>query len=317
MRRFHTACLAVCSLALIVVSGCSPEAEAPPAPVNPSPTPAGPVAPPIRYDCESGQAVTVIYPDAATAQLTYETRTYTLRAVQAASGARFTGSGMEWWIASRNGSENGTLGRLGPNDEVGVAVLERCSRPSPDQVAPGPVDPIRPLPGGLLPPVTASVAPCRGPQLKLSADGGDAGAGNRVSVIGIQNVGTQACSLTGYPTVILQDRAGRTLTAVRPEQTPGSYLRAGQAPSPVALAPQGKAYFDVAWNVVPREDQGETTCPSVARLRVTAPGDTSPVSLDQVLTPCGGRVRISPFRSLAEPVPEPVPEPVAATPAKR
>jgi hypothetical protein len=313
MRRLRTVAL-ISTLALIAAAGCSPEAESPPAPVTPSPAPTGPVAPPISYACESGQAVSVSYPDTATAQLTWKAQTYALRMVQTASGARFTGSGMEWRITTRDGTEGATLSRLGPNDDVGIAVLERCSRPSSAPVAPGPVDPLRPLPGGPLPPVTPPAAPCRGPQLKLSPEGGDAGMGNRVAIIGVQNVGTQVCSLNGYPTVILQDRQGRSLTAVRSEQSPGSYLRVGQPPSPVTLAPQGKAFFDVAWNVVPDESQGQTTCPAATRIRVTAPGDTAPVSLDQAFSPCGGRVRISPFRSEAEPAPEPT---AAATPAKR
>lgn len=302
MRRIRTACTAVSALALFAAAACSPEAEAPPAPVTPSPT-AGTPAPPVSYACESGQSVTVAYPDTATALLTYKTQSYTLRTVQSASGARYAGSGLEWWSATRDGSESATLSRLGPNEDVGVAVLERCSRPSSGPVSPGPIPGPQPAPGGVLP----ASAPCRGPQLKLSADSGDAGAGNRVSILGIQNVGAQACSLTGYPTVALQDRQGRNLTAIRADQTPGSYFRQGQAPTPVELAPQGKAFFDIAWNVVPNEGNGETTCPSAARIRMTAPGDTSPVSLAQTFTPCGGRIRVSPFRPVAEPAPEPTP----------
>lgn len=303
MRRFRTACTAVSALALFAAAACSPDAESPPAPVTPSPTAPGPAAPPVSYACESGEAITVTYPDTATAVLTYKTQTFTLRTVQSASGARYAGSGLEWWSATRDGAESATLSRLGPNEDVGVAVLERCSRPSSGPVAPGPVPGQQPAPGGVLP----ASAPCRGPQLRLSADGGDAGAGNRVSILGVQNLGAQACSLTGYPTVVLQDRQGRNLTAIRSEQTLGSYFRQGQAPTPVELAPQGKAFFDIAWNVVPHEGQGETVCPSAARIRMTAPGDTSPVSLAQAFTPCGGRIQISPFRPVAEPAAEPAP----------
>ncbi len=303
MRRLRTACTAVSALALFAVAACTPEAGSPPAPVTPTPTEPGTAAPPVSYACESGEAVTVTYPDTATALLTYKARSYALRTVQSASGARYVGSGLEWWSATRDGSEGATLSRLGPNEDVGVAVLERCSRPSSGPVAPGTVPGQQPAPGGVLP----ASAPCRGPQLKLSAEGGDAGAGNRVSILGVQNVGAQACSLTGYPTVVLQDRQGRNLTAIRLEQTQGSYFREGQAPTPVELAAQGKAFFDVAWNVVPNEGNGETTCPSVTHLRMTAPGDTSPVSLAQAFTPCGGRIRVSPFRPVAEPAPEPVP----------
>ncbi|MDZ4114158.1 MAG: DUF4232 domain-containing protein, partial [Brevundimonas sp.] len=186
---------------------------------------------------------------------------------------------------------------------------ERCSRP-----APGP-PPVARGPGDVAPAVRPPAAlgapggppPCKGPQLKLSAAGGDAGAGNRVSILAVQNLGAQPCSLTGYPAVILQDRQGRDLTGIRAQQTLGGYFRTGQAPTPVRLEPQGKAFFDIAWNVVSDEGQGQRNCPSVARIRMTAPGDTSPVSLEQTLTPCGGSIRVSPFRPVAEPVPEPAP----------
>jgi len=304
MRRLRTACTAVSALALLAAAACTPEAETPPAPVTPSPAPAAAAAPPVSYACESGQSITVAYPDTATALLTYRGQSYTLRTVQSASGARYAGSGLEWWSATRDGSESATLSRLGPNEDVGVAVLERCSRPSSGPVAPGPIPAPQPAPGGVLP----ASAPCRGPQLRLSNEGGDAGAGNRVANIGIQNVGSQPCSLVGYPTVTLQDRQGRNLTAIRSEQALGSYFTQGQAPAPVNLAPQAKAAFELAWNVVPNEGAGERTCPSARRVRVTAPGDTSPASLDLDFTPCGGRVKVSPIRPLTG-APQPAPAP--------
>ena len=300
--RLRTVSAAASVIALL--AACTREAEAPPQPVEPSAAPATASAPPISYACESGQSVTVAYPDSASAQLTYRGQAYVLRLVEAASGARYAGSGLEWWTATRDGAESATLSRLGPNEEVGVAVLERCSRPASGPVAPGPVVPPAAAPGGVLP----AAAPCKGPQLKLSNEGGDAGAGNRVANIGVQNIGASACSLTGYPDVVLQDRQGRNLTAIRSEQSPGSYFTAGQAPTPVTLAPEAKAAFELAWTVVPHEGQGEKTCPSASRLRVTAPGDTSPVSLNMTFTPCGGRVRVSPVRPLtdaARPAPEP------------
>ena len=299
MRSLRTACTIVSTVALMAAAGCSPDAEAPPTvPVEPTPAPAGPMSAPISYACESGQAVTVAYPDTTTAQLTWKGKAYTLRAVPSASGARFIGSGLEWQSAVAAGQETATLSRLGPNQDVGVAVLERCSRPSAGPVAPGPLQTPETLPGGPLPPVDA---PCKGPQLKLSADGGDAGMGHRVTIVGIQNLGAQACSLTGYPAVTLQDARDKTLTSVRAEQNPGSYLRTGQAPAPVTLQPQAKAFFDLAWTVVPNEGQGETVCPTAARIRAIAPGDTSPVTLVQSFTPCGGRIQVSPFRAVAEP----------------
>ena len=295
--RFRTAFAALSIAAL--AAACTQEAESPPQPVEPSPAPATPTAPPISYACESGQSVTVAYPDTATAQLTYRGQAYTLRTVQAASGARYVGSDLEWATVNRDGQESASLSRLGPNDEVGVAVLERCSRPGSGAVPTGPTP--QPAPGGLLP----ASAPCKGPQLRLSTAGGDAGMGHRVSIVAVQNLGAQACSLTGYPTVTLQDSRGRALTTVRSEQHPGSYLRSGEAPAPVELAPQGKAFFDIASTVVPNEAQGETVCPTAARVRMTTPGDTSPVTLSQTFTACGGRIEVSPFRAVAEPAPVP------------
>lgn len=290
------ASIVACAAVSLTLAACSPEAEQPPAPVDPSPQSTTPAAPAIGYACESGQTVEVQYPDTATAQLTYKGQSYVLRATPSATGARYAGSGLEWVTASNEGQEQATLSRLGPNDDIGVAVLERCSRPTSGTAPAGPTPP-----GGG---VTPAVAACRGPQLKLSNDGGDAGAGNRVAIIGVQNVGAQPCSLTGYPAVTLQDARGRNLTTVRSEQTDSNYFRAGSPSTPVVLAAQAKAFFDIAWNVVPHEGQGETVCPNAARVRAIAPGDTSPASLAMTFTPCGGRIRVSPFRSLAEP-PEP------------
>jgi len=291
MRSLSLACALVSSAALAV--GCTEEAASPPEPVTPAPASTPVQAPPVSYACESGQSVVVSYPDTATARLSYRGQEYVLRTALSASGARFVGSGVEWWIASRGDTESATLSRLGPNEEVGTAVLERCSRPSS---GPLPTGPTPAEVGGATP---ASAPPCRGPQLRLSNEGGDAGAGNRVANIGLQNVGTQPCSLTGYPTVVLQDAQGRNLTAIRGEQAAGSYFTPGQPPAPVVLAPGAKAAFELAWSAIPHEGQGERTCPSAARIRVTTPGDTSPASLELSLAPCGGRVKVSPIRSLA------------------
>lgn len=307
MRRNQIPGLALAAFGMAAVFGCKQAAE----PAAPPPEPTAPVAEaaPVSatYVCDSGLTVAVAYPDPQSAQVNYRDRTYALRAAPAGSGARYADAEVEWRTLTRDGVENGTLSRQVAEDAP--VVLERCSRPAPvpPPVAPGPAD-VAPAvrttaaqgaPGG--PP------PCKGPQLKLSAAGGDAGAGNRVSILAVQNLGAQPCSLTGYPAVILQDRQGRDLTGIRAQQTLGGYFRTGQAPTPVRLEPQGKAFFDIAWNVVPDEGQGQRNCPSVARIRMTAPGDTSPVSLEQTLTPCGGRIRVSPFRPVAEPVPEPAP----------
>jgi membrane-bound inhibitor of C-type lysozyme len=300
MRRLTPACAIMTSLAL--VAACTEEAATPPEAVPPSPVAATPATPPVSYACESGQSITVAYPDVSTARLGYRGQEYVLRIAQSASGARYIGSGVEWWTANRDGMEGATLSRLGPNEAVGTAVLERCSRPSSGPVPTGPTPA-----GGEDAPVAP---PCRGPQLRLTAEGGDAGAGNRVSVFALQNIGRSACSLNGHPGVTLQDAQGRNLTDIRSDRVMGGYFTGGVTPAPVELAPQDKAFFDIAWSAIPHEGQGERVCPNVARIRVTAPGDSSPVSLNQALQPCGGRVRVSPFRPVADSV-APAAEPTA------
>ncbi|WP_312147001.1 DUF4232 domain-containing protein [Brevundimonas sp.] len=273
-------CLGLCAAA------CSQ--EPPPAPAAPIEAPVSQPAAAVGYACESGKTIAVTYPDTETARLSYDGRDYVLTSAVSASGARYVGQGLEWWTASRNGQESATLSRLGPNDQAGGAVIERCSRPVA-ALAPAPV------------------GPCLGSDLRLSVEGGDAGMGNRVTTLALQNVGAQACSLTGYPTVTLADGGGRVLAAVKAVQEPGNYFAQGTAPKPVPLASQAKAYFDLAWNVVPHEDEGEKTCPEAKALRLTTSGDTALVSLPLALTPCGGQIRVSPFRPVSSDAAGPAP----------
>ena len=298
MRRNQFVGAGLAILALAAVVGCRQTEE----PVVTPPEPTTPIADPApvsaTYVCDSGLTVAVAYPDPQSAQVTYRDRTFVLRGAPAATGARFVNAEVEWrTVTPAQGVEQATLSRIVDGDAA--VVLERCQRPAPAPVAPvAKAGEVAASPGAG--PVSA---PCKSPQLALSAEGGDAGTGNRVAIIGVQNIGTRACSLSGYPGVVVQDRQGRDLTTVRAEQSLGSYFRAGQVPAPVELKARAKAFFDLVWTVVPNETLGETVCPSAARVRMTAPGDTSAVSLDQEFTPCGRRIQVSPFRSVAEPTP--------------
>ncbi|GAA0867948.1 hypothetical protein GCM10009116_02800 [Brevundimonas basaltis] len=299
MRRFRFLGIGLSALGVAVLAGCGQ----PEAPVTPPPEPATPIeaAAPVSatFVCDSGLTVAVAYPDPQSAQVTYKDRTWVMRLAPAASGARYINAEVEWRVVTREGEETATLSRLGPTDEAGVVILERCRRPAVSALPVTPEPAVEPTPAGSI----QVSAPCKGPQLKLSRVGGDAGAGNRIAILGVQNVGARPCSLTGYPSVTLEDQKGDALGSVRADRTLGRYFRPGQVPGPVELAPQGQGFFDIAWTAIPNEGAGQTTCPSAARIRMTAPGDTSPVSLAQTLDPCGGRIRVSPFRTMAEPEP--------------
>jgi hypothetical protein len=149
-------------------------------------------------------------------------------------------------------------------------------------------------------PVEVGPVPCRSADLQLATAGGDAGMGNRVAVLSALNRGEGACQLVGYPTVTLADKADRALDSIETRQHPGNYFSQGAAPRPVVVQPGARAYFDLAWNVIPHEADGEVACPIATTVRVAAPGDGAFSMLPMELTPCGGYVRVSPFRPTAE-----------------
>lgn len=295
MRRSRT--LPALASILALTAACNREAEPAPPPAEPTPAPVVAAGAPVTYACEQGGAVTVVYPDAATAQVTHDGQTYAMRQEGAASGALFVGSGMTWRTVVAEGMETSTLSRRAPNGGVEVAVVARCSRPAPPPVTMPPATTPSPV-GDAAPAAT----PCRAAQLTLVSHSGDAGAGNRTAVLAMQNTAAQPCSLTGYPGVVLRDRQGRDLTAIRAEPAPRGLPEGGE-PASVNLPAQGRAFFDIAWTVVPDETKAQRACPAVTGLRVTAPGDPAALPLSLALSPCGGRVRVSPFRATPEPAP--------------
>lgn len=299
MRSFRFRLTSAVLVALSVsVAACSPGGSVPdPGKVN-QPEAVADAATAVTFACSSGREVTVSYPDSTSIRVGYLGQAYTLAQVPAGAGAHYAGADLDWTSAVQNGREAAVLSRTDPAGASAAVVLERCARP----VGTPAVMPIDAAPAAVVP---SSAPPCRGPQLQLEDAGGDAAVGNRVAIVGVRNMGSQACSLTGYPSISLVDDRSQALTRVRTETGSGTYFRSGLTASSVTLEPRGQAWFDVAWNVVPREAEGETACPAAARIRMTAPNDTSPVWLDRRLTPCGGVIRVTPFRAVAEPVPSP------------
>ena len=271
-----------------VLAACSPDDAEPP--IVASPADGGHASSPgpeIGYACESGETVQVRYDGVEVAEVAYKGRTYTMRASASASGARFVGSDLEWWTRTREGREEAVLSRVGAS-EIGGSVLERCMRPATSRDG-----------APALESKVNDVPPCRGPALTLALESSDAGAGNRGHTLALTNAGATPCTLEGYPEVRLFDADGDPLSGVRSEQTLGSHFSEGQAPPPVDLLPEGRAYFDILSTAVP--SAGQESCPQATRMRVTAPGDSAALELDMRIQPCGGRVRITPFRGVAEP----------------
>ncbi|MDQ1154053.1 DUF4232 domain-containing protein [Brevundimonas sp. SORGH_AS_0993] len=291
MHRRLTAFVAIAALS--ATAACqqnAPESAAAPAP--PAAATAADVAA-VVYACQSGQLIQARYPDKTAARLTYKGQDFVLRATPAASGARYVGQGVEWATSAAETQETGTLSLLSPDQSTALAVVEQCVRP----LATVGMPPV--APGGAPTPASAAddIPACLAPQLKLAPGEGDAGAGNRVLNFSLQNQGRGACRLDGYPMVALADARGRTIGSIRVDQSPGSYFRQGEAPRPVTLPSQARAYFEVAWNVIPNEAMGQTACPQAHTLKATVPGDTAALSAPFEAQPCGGKIRVSPIRS--------------------
>ena len=290
MRMKRTAGLWAAVSSLALVAACSPDRRDPPDPVDaPAPTEEAVTGVSIAYDCESGNSLSVIYAKDRTAALTYEGESYRLRPVTSGSGARYAGPGLEWWSATRDGREEGRLSRLDADGRPQGIELERCVRKG------------QPLTPASNPQAMASAPACAGPQLALKIEQSDAGAGNRGMVLSLRNAGTETCSITGYPGVTLRDDEGLPLTSIRAD--PWVQGDPEQPPHPVELPAGGKAWFDIGWNVVPHEYEGETRCPVAQGLRVTAPGDTAALTADREMTVCGGRIKVGQVRATENPTP--------------
>jgi membrane-bound inhibitor of C-type lysozyme len=133
--------------ALLALAACNRQqpAREPAAPVAPTPVAAAsaePVNPPIQvigYRCADGSALQAAYPDAETAVVTWKEHAYTLKIARSASGARYTGYGLQWWT---KGIEEGAVAPLKDGETLASAKAMTCTAPSVEPPAPG-------TPGGL------------------------------------------------------------------------------------------------------------------------------------------------------------------------
>ena len=75
------------------------------------------------YACADGQAITAGYPDRETAVVTYKGHAYTLKLVRSASGARYTGYGLQWWTKG----DSAAIAALKPGEDIASAPGLDCS----------------------------------------------------------------------------------------------------------------------------------------------------------------------------------------------
>ena len=139
----------LCTALTLAVAACERRVE--PAP-KPAPA-AAPAAPAVSsaattvYACANGAAARASYPDAQTAIVDYQGRTYTLKATPAASGARYVGEGLQWWT---QGPVNAAVSPLGVGGTMAKGGVVACTAQGRGPSADAPLAPPAPgQPGGL------------------------------------------------------------------------------------------------------------------------------------------------------------------------
>lgn len=143
--------------ALLALAACNKPAATPPRPPPPSPAaaptvvapelepeaaPVNPVVTITTYTCAGGKTLEAGYPNPTSAVVIWQGRAYSLTQATAASGARYTGFGLQWWT---RGLTHGTLATLKAGEEIATDPGLECvaGEPTPgDSPAPG-------TPGGL------------------------------------------------------------------------------------------------------------------------------------------------------------------------
>ncbi|MGH9277142.1 MAG: DUF4232 domain-containing protein [Acidimicrobiales bacterium] len=144
------------------------------------------------------------------------------------------------------------------------------------------------------PPTTvAGPDPCAASALAIEAGEGRAALGHGLSVYELRNTSSEACRMSGYPTVTVVDAQGRVLAEA--QRGPGRILP-DRPPASVVVAPGARAYVGVeSPNVC-----GDGVRPAAAdAVRVTPPGTTgAPLTAVATIAVCPGQaVLVSPVRA--------------------
>lgn len=146
--------------------------------------------------------------------------------------------------------------------------------------------------GGASAAAPAAAPTCQNTQLLIRPYRGNGAAGHYGEEYSIHNMGGTACSLRGFPGVLLLDSRFVTL----PTSLTWSNTLLGYHPvQTVRLGPGGNAYFALYWATIPT---GGERCSTAPYLMITAPNNRLPVVTYAVygpgIHPCGGRITSTP-----------------------
>src|SRR5947207_2721328 len=142
----------------------------------------------------------------------------------------------------------------------------------------------------------APAEPCRGADLSVRHVSDDAAMGGQnLSDYAFRNNAASACTLKGYPSFELLNKAGKLMPrgrAINSRQLPGD--EAAGAPELITLESGKEAVFRVYYNSGGAGHTGKP-CPKSRKVKIAAPGTTRSFILDDEIQSCG-KVQVSAIR---------------------
>lgn len=252
---------------LPLLAACQEQAAAPAD--SPLRAPAAPEVSTASFQCESGKAVDVTVDAGRAAHVKYDNQDLTLQPEAVPTGAAYKNGQYRWVVAEADGTETARLYQAGQ-------VIETCSRQQASAV---------PMPG---------LAPCRAEQLDLRPGETDAGMGHRQQTFEVVLKGRQSCLLPAWPAVRLEGFGTQAPPEVH--HTTDSYFGPQDMSDRVTLTAERPVMFHIGWSVIPDESKGQTDCPAVTGMVVTAPGGGTLTPVAQNFEACGRGVELSPYR---------------------
>ena len=149
------------------------------------------------------------------------------------------------------------------------------------------------------PPASVSWPTCSTFQLHMAVGGTGAGLGNVATQIAVTNVSARACTLEGYPSVVLVGAGRRLLPTQATPAITGDYMFPAVVPHRVALAPGDVATFMLGYGDNPSgaavNEPYDVACPVAVAVRVILPGTHEYGTAQGSIAPCGGIVSVSPI----------------------
>ncbi|HUI02337.1 MAG TPA: DUF4232 domain-containing protein [Acidimicrobiales bacterium] len=198
------------------------------------------------------------------------------------------------WIAGRRRGTAGRAALLGAAALSGALVLAACSSPATSPTTTGGSSTTArstSTTGATGPTTTAAGVACAASALAVSVVGSQGAAGTFELTFALRNTSGTPCPMKGFPGAQLLSSTGAQQTT---HVVPGTgHTFTDFAPAQVVLAGGQTAYFNLAYSDVPTD--GESSCPTAAKIEITPPGASDHALVTQQMQVCAsGTLTVSP-----------------------